>query len=497
MQVKIKKRQVFTTMGFALILLIALLSTPVWAENLVQQKDNPYLVRTFVDPGGRQIDEIIVPGRPPEIKAKEAKIPEPNIAMGINSLSNVPAFDWSYGCSATSGAMMAGYYDRTGYSNMYAGSTNGGVCPMDNFVWGQTWWVDEYWSECPLSATHNGIDGRTTLGHVDDYWIDYGNDDEDPFITGEREEHSYGDCTGDYMKTNQYKYGNSDGSTTFYFWTSGAPISDSDLKGLGVHNNDGGYGLKLFFESRGYVVTDMYNQYLLGYNPHGPGGPTKLGFTFEQFKQEIDAGRVVMIHVKGHSMVGFGYDDSSESLVYIHDTWDYLDHSMTWGKSYEGLKHYGVTVIQLQSVITSCNSDGTEINTFAPAESVYVKGSGLEPNTDYNIWIQDNPVGEGDPLVTEDDDSGAQETVTADENGDFVPTEIWDIPEGASVSQHEYDIVVNKGTGEVGQTYNAADDGIDSATAVGITAPVPELPTLILFSMGLLVLVGYALVKRK
>jgi len=115
---------------------------------------NPYLVRTFVDEEGREIDEVIVPGRPPEIKAAVATLPEPNLAMGINTLSNVPAFNWSYGCSATSAAMVMGYYDNTGYPNMYAGPTNGGVCPMDNSVWGQTWWVDEWYSECPLSATH-------------------------------------------------------------------------------------------------------------------------------------------------------------------------------------------------------------------------------------------------------------------------------------------------------------------------------------------------------
>ena len=97
---------------------------------------NPYLVETFIDEEERQIDVVICPLPPPKIKVKAAEIPEPHIAAGTNSLSNVPAFDWCYGCSATSAAMMCGYYDRTGYSNMYAGPTNGGVCPMDNSVWG-------------------------------------------------------------------------------------------------------------------------------------------------------------------------------------------------------------------------------------------------------------------------------------------------------------------------------------------------------------------------
>ena len=75
----------------------------------VAQTENPYLVRTFVDEDGRQIDVIIVPGRPPETKAKAVNVPEPNIQMGINTLTGVPAFDWSYGCSATSAAMLFGY----------------------------------------------------------------------------------------------------------------------------------------------------------------------------------------------------------------------------------------------------------------------------------------------------------------------------------------------------------------------------------------------------
>ena len=91
------------------------------------RKANPYLVKTFWE-DGKQIDMIIVPGRPPKnFRAAIVRIPEPNPALGINILSDVPAFDWCYGCSATAAAMMMGYYDHAAYSNMYAGPTNGGV----------------------------------------------------------------------------------------------------------------------------------------------------------------------------------------------------------------------------------------------------------------------------------------------------------------------------------------------------------------------------------
>ena len=298
---------------------------------------NPYLVRTFVDEQGREIAEISVPGRPPEIKAPVAAVPEPNPVMGTNSLSNVPAFNWCYGCSATSAAMMMGYYDNTGYSNMYAGPTNGGVCPMDNSVWGPGIVGSD--GECPLSATHRGKDGRTIKGHVDDYWVDYADPGPDPFI-GSWAEHTHGECTGDYMGTNQSLVGNVDGETLFYWYTDGDPLYDFTL--YEPAQRDGCHGMRLFAESRGYTVNANFSQLI-----KGQGTDPNKGFTFADFKAEIDAGRPVLIQIAGHTMLGYGYNDPD--TVYLHDTWDYSDHSMTWGGSYEAMQHEAVTVIQLES----------------------------------------------------------------------------------------------------------------------------------------------------
>jgi len=295
------------------------------------QTKNPYLVRTFVDEQGRQIDEVIVPGRPPEIKALVAAIPEPNSAMGINTLSDVPAFDWSYGCSATSAAMMFGHYDNHNYTNMYAGPTNDGVCPMNNSVWGS--------GECPLSATHQGKDGLTTKGHVDDYWSSYGSSI-DPYF-GNWAEHTYANCTADYMGTNQYhNWNNTDGSTRFYFYTDGSPLYD--YTGCEPNKRDGCHGVKLFVESRGYTGVTNFNQYIYGHD-----GNTQ-GFNLSDFQSEIDAGRPVLIQIVNHTMLGYGYNTTGQ-VIYIHDTWDYSDHQMTWGGTYSGEQHFGVTVIQLDS----------------------------------------------------------------------------------------------------------------------------------------------------
>jgi len=237
---------------------------------------NPYVVKTFVDEQGREIAEVIFPGRPPEVKAAVVNVPEPNPLMGTNTLLNVPAFDWCYGCSATSAAMMMGHYDNAGYSNMYAGPTNGGVCPMYNTVWGQTTYPGVVCGECPLSATHLGYDGLTR-GHVDDYWVDYGHSGPDPYF-GIWTQHTHGDCTADYMGTNQWNnYGNTDGSTTFYWDNSGDPLYD--YTGCEpIPQRDGCHGMRLFAESRGYTVNTNYTQLIQERDTDS----TK-GFTFDVY----------------------------------------------------------------------------------------------------------------------------------------------------------------------------------------------------------------------
>ncbi|MCD4819313.1 MAG: hypothetical protein K8S23_11545 [Candidatus Cloacimonetes bacterium] len=78
-----------------------LLFTP-FALNATKN-NTPYIVRTFIDEHGNEIDEVIVQGRPPENHREPAvKLPSPISNRSINILTNVPAFDWCYGCSATS-----------------------------------------------------------------------------------------------------------------------------------------------------------------------------------------------------------------------------------------------------------------------------------------------------------------------------------------------------------------------------------------------------------
>ena len=307
-------------------LFVVLAGSPVWSKETTVDK---YKKRSFIK-DGREIWEVVVPGRPP--KDHREPVAAIEAAAGDVVLSSVPAFDWSYGCSATSAAMMVGFYDNGGYGDMYTGPTNGGVCPLTNAAWGA--------GECPLSATHMGYDGLGVRGHVDDYWITYNNPGPDPYIANGWPEHTSANCTGDFMGTNQSKFGNVDGGTTFYYYQDGSPLYDYDA---GSSRRDGCHGIRLFAESRGYTVTDNFTQLIDGYQGNA------LGFTFQDYVAEIDAGRPVMIQVAGHSMLGFGYNPTG-TVVYLHDTWDYGDHSMTWGGSYSNMKHWGVTVLRLEPV---------------------------------------------------------------------------------------------------------------------------------------------------
>ncbi len=165
-----------------------------------------YTERTFTASDGQQIVDSIIDGPSKPLAGFDVQKEEVFPATA-RTLSNVPAYSWVFGCSAVSGAMIAGYYDRTGYSKIYTGPTNSGVTPMADTAWPT--WTDstgESYPNNPLIASHNGIDGRTTRGSIDDYWKYYGSSASDPYITGSWTQHTWGTAIGDYMKTSQSKY---------------------------------------------------------------------------------------------------------------------------------------------------------------------------------------------------------------------------------------------------------------------------------------------------
>jgi hypothetical protein len=219
--------------------------------------------------------------------------------------------------------------------NLYTGPTNGGVMPWDNSAWPT--WTDACggtYSNNPVVASHQGVDGRTTLGTIDNYWVCYESEAADPYITQGRQPHPP-ETLGDYMLTSQSARGNKDGLTTFSIYTNSARPFTCDKAAI-ENLPDGSLGRKLFYESRGYAVAECYNQYT--------DNVVAGGFSLAQFKAEIDAGRPVMLGLQGHNVVGIGYDTSSNQ-IYIHDGWDYNTHTMTWGGSYAGFSMLMVSIV--------------------------------------------------------------------------------------------------------------------------------------------------------
>lgn len=305
---------------------------------------NPYFSRIEITLNdGTRLDRDIIGGPPIppsgfDLQRNAATLPIPGQLVGTNSLT-VPAYEWVFGCSAVSAAMIAGYQDNNGYPNMYSGPANGGVAPFDSSIWGT--WMDGYgdvYPNNPLVASHQYIDGRATRGSLDDYWVKYESAAQDPYLTGGWTQHAWGESVGDFMKTSQSAYGNPDGSTSFYTWNSSStPLTCDNMESSGISTLDGTYGRKLFYQARGYTVTDCYNQ-----KTDNNGG----GFTFAMYKAEIDAGKPVLLNLAGHSIVGIGYDDATHT-IFIHDTWDTLNHSMTWGGSYTGMALLSVSIVHL------------------------------------------------------------------------------------------------------------------------------------------------------
>jgi hypothetical protein len=309
-------------------------------------------VRNVPQADGTILEDTIIHGPPYPPAGVEAELAA-SVAPSTAEASSltVPAYTWVYGCSAVSAAMIAGYYDNNGFPNIYTGPTNGGIIPFTD-SWG-SWSEPGYvFYDNPLIASHDGLDGRVGRGSIDDYWVQVDSTANDPYITGAWTEHTSGDAIGDYMKTSQSAYYNVDGSTQFFNYTSSPsrlqcadmPFADSrDAVHHTVAQVDGTYGRKLFYESRGYSVYDCYNQK----TDNNAGG-----FSLANYRAEIDAGRPVMLNLDGHTVVGVGYDPASTTIS-IHDTWDTLTHSMTWGGSYAGMQLLSVSIVNLTPTVST------------------------------------------------------------------------------------------------------------------------------------------------
>lgn len=288
-----------------------------------------------------------------------ADTPADIVAMQQGSADlSAPVFDWWHGCSATSAGMLMAYYDIHGYNGKYYDLIPGGVA--ETTMIGS---ADEGLGSTTAHPTMLVTTATASGDHIDDFWVSYGSSGNDPLASGRTRPDDF-DCIADFMGTNQDTADNSDGGTSFYNFPSGSSLSASAIYGYGpdYYNKSGMYGIFEWLQYRGYEdpgatgTTRIYNQYRLGYE----GAPS--GFTFDEYKAEIDAGRVVLIHVEGHTMLGDGYnDDGGAQTVLLNNTWTSTNSgegTMTWGGSYSGMLHTGVTVVELDEKYGEAATEG-------------------------------------------------------------------------------------------------------------------------------------------
>lgn len=238
-------------------------------------------------------------------------------------LPNTASYASWYGCAPTAAGMMMGFYDRNGYLGVqYPNLVPGGTAEATTF------------SGTPPFLANGAI---ASAGHISDFYADgdggWG-DDNSP-------SHSF-DCLADFMGTSQDACGNGNGNTTFWNYTSGARLTPADLYGSGESywQTDGMYGVGEYVTCQGYGTAQLYSQYI-----RGRGANPDLGFTFDDYRAEIDAGRPVIIQLEGHTVLGIGY--TGPDTVTLYDTWAEEPGTMAWGGSYAGMVQYGVMAMEL------------------------------------------------------------------------------------------------------------------------------------------------------
>lgn len=346
----------------------------------------------------KHIDFVIINGNSyPPVDTSDTIINPTSLTKDSQVLiQNVPSAIWTYGCSATAAGMLFGYYDRSGFPDMYTGPTNNGICPMKNLGQGtkdkeSTGYPLD--GSCYIIATEKGLDGITEPGHVDDYYISYQSTG-DPFIG---EEHEWDLCIADFIGTSQWKWdfdengdidNNRDGGTSLFYRPDGERLYDY-TPGMQYRGPKTAFchGLRLFAESKGYQVKTNYNQLTENINSEG--------FKFISYKRQIDAGRPVILHLTDHTILGIGYDDSLDPpIIYLFDTWDNNIHHMSWGGRYSGATLKAVTVIELEGgtmypIVNITNPpDDSEL-----LGSIDISGSAFDPDgtiTEIQIKTNDN-----------------------------------------------------------------------------------------------------------
>ena len=259
----------------------------------------------------------------------------------------MPEAEYMYGCVPTAVAMLLGYYDLYGYrgndlSNIVEGDvalksrgTDGNSYDMDAFdtVLGSLTASKEY---VYRFYSRDGVE--TTPQQELEYTFQADNK------TLKTDEWN---CLADYLGTGQYWRGADNLVTVVSFCSladlysnnySDVKITDGTTTRM-VRYNDTTMlpGLDLYVQSRGY---------LLDYETTGTYEVDVAGgsFTFDDYVNEIDSGRPVLISIEDHVMIGYGYNKKTKEIIF--DDCYKVDQRMAW----DGTYRYADADRKLQSI---------------------------------------------------------------------------------------------------------------------------------------------------
>ena len=292
-----------------------------------QQEGRYYRSRTLALSDGSLVTEHIIngPAQPPA-----------GFGVAPNAIAPNGGPLYLLGCSPTAAADIVRADEQSLFENLYPGT----LLPIGSY--------GTFKDQGNVTYNIDPVIASATL--MPKRWVSYESPAPDPDPNWEPLE----DMLGGYMHSSQSTKGYIDGDSGFYTNAADCPNTPSKMAVCALPrpftsdqaavNNlpDGTLGIKLFYEARGYAVSEAYNQ------------PTDNvvagGFSFNQFKAEIDSGRRVMIHLggqsnaPGHSVVGVGYN-AALNQISIHDGWEIGTQTMPWGGSYADMPMFMVSII--------------------------------------------------------------------------------------------------------------------------------------------------------
>ena len=287
----------------------------------------------------------------------------------------MPQAEYMYGCTPTAVAMILGYYDLYGYrgtslSDIIEGdvalesrATDGNAYDMDAFdtVLGNSTASREF-----VSRFHSRYGIPTTPAQE---WSHTFESDGYTVKTSEW------NCIADYLGTGQYWRGNDNLSTTISYST----LEDLYRYDYDVNFVDGANSWVIRYTDTTMLPgLDLYVQlhgYALDYEITGSYQVDVAGgeFTFADYMHEIDSGRPVLISIEGHSMVGYGYNASTQEIIF-DDCYE-AGRRMVWGGTYD----YSGAERTLQAItVIGFNLNGDMdlaiVNTAGSSEKVILAG---------------------------------------------------------------------------------------------------------------------------